>query len=309
MKKMRTICTVLSLVLTMTAASGCFIVDGQKMKKVKGTYQLTRYSDTPSYERKEGYTPKTFDYIADYGYEVYLVVTGESRGYYVHKDNNTPAYSKEVSLSYTYSQENSAEVEYVAYSDLVTTNAEENRFGVTKDALNYSLPAFDYTQLFTKKPMRSDEKSISWKKVDNATDLSYAKEKLGEIKEYGYEEFALKGVYELSNYTSVNEQTETLENPYQYFFVAVETATGKTSAKVYYALKSDGIDRSENYAITKIEGWQKVKIGDMEWTKEAMSDNTYSYITSEIKQTIVLRDRDNSEKRINELIAEKKPTE
>ena len=85
------------------------------MKSVKGTYKLTNYTYTPQYERKEGYTPTTIDYIADRGYEVYLVVTGESEGYYVHKDNEVEAYSTKVSLTYEYDQDDSSKVSRVQY--------------------------------------------------------------------------------------------------------------------------------------------------------------------------------------------------
>ena len=194
MKKIKLASIALSLLLGITAFSSCMVINSQKMKNVKGTYQLTNYTYTPKHERKANYTPNTIDYIADRGYEVYLVITGENKGYYVHKDNETEAYSTVVDLSYEYDTEDSSKVSYVQYRTSVETvsGAEWNRFGVTKDALNYSLPAFDYTELFTKRPMRSESISKSWKKVDKATDLSYVKKQLGEIKEYGYEDFALK---------------------------------------------------------------------------------------------------------------------
>ena len=310
MKKFKTVCVAMALLLGMTALSGCFVINSQKMKKVKGTYQLTRYTYTPKYERKEGYTPTTIDYIADRGYEVYLVVTGESKGYYVHKDNQTAAYSKEVSLSYQYSTENTSEIDYVKYMD--STSSEWNEFGVTRNALNYSRPAFDYTELFTKRPMRTEAIDKDWKKVDDATDLSYVKEKMGEIKEYGYEEFKLMGLYELNSYAYTEESEEVLENPYQYCFVAMDTAKGVMTAKVYYALKSDMTARTENYTITQLQDWEKVQVGNMEWTRdETWGNYYYNIIAGEnpIKQTIVNIDRDISEAHIAEVIASRMPTE
>lgn len=310
MKKLKTVCVTMALLLGMTALSGCFIINSQKMKDVKGTYQLTHYTYTPKYERKEGYTPKTIDYIADRGYEVYLVVTGESKGYYVYKDNQTEAFSKEVSLSYQYSTENTSEIDYVKYMD--STSSEWSEFGVTKDALNYSKPAFDYTELFTQRPMRSEALDKGWKKVDDATDLSYVKEKMGAIKEYGYDDFKVMGLYELNSYTYTQESAETLENPYQYFFVAVDTAKGVMRAKVYYALKIDGVARTESYTITQLQGWQKVQIGNMEWEQDATWSNQYYNTTAgenPIKQTIVNIDRDISETHIQEVITSRMPTE
>jgi hypothetical protein len=162
------------------------MVSGQKMDRVKGTYKLTSYTRIPQYERREGYTPKTINYLTDedYQYEDYLIVTGNGSGYYVHKDVNTPAYSKEVTLSYQYDEENSSLVEYVVYNDSVSVNASSgvNKLGVTKGYLNYSRPAFDYTELFTKRPMRSEDISVRWERVDKATDLSYVEEELGVLK-------------------------------------------------------------------------------------------------------------------------------
>ena len=108
MKRTR-ILLVLLLVLAFAAnMAGCYMVSGQKMDKVKGTYKLTNYTYTPSYERREGYTPNSRDYINDakYLYEDYLIITGGSTGYYVHKEANAPAYVKEVTLSYIKHQKN-----------------------------------------------------------------------------------------------------------------------------------------------------------------------------------------------------------
>ena len=186
MRKIKYWLVVLLIVAFSMLSFGCYAVQGQKMKTVKGTYKLVHYTYTPSYERKEGYTPTTIDYIADRGYEVYLVVTGTNMGYYVHKDNNTSAYSMEVTLLYEYDQEDSSKVEYVTYADAtqIGSSTSGRKFGVTKNKLNYSLPAFDYTQPFTHKKMRSEDIQKDWEKVDKATDLSYVKKQLGEIKEY-----------------------------------------------------------------------------------------------------------------------------
>ena len=171
MKLFKATWTALLAMIITVCASGCFMVSGQKMKDVKGTYKLTNYIYTPKYERKEGYTPKTVDYLADYGYEVYLIVTGNGNGYYVHKDNETPAYAKQALLSYEYDEDDSSMVEFVSYS--LDYSGTWNKFGVTKNKLNYSKPAFDYTELITKKNMRSESVDKDWQKVSSAIDLSY----------------------------------------------------------------------------------------------------------------------------------------
>ncbi|MBE6943230.1 MAG: hypothetical protein E7453_03075 [Ruminococcaceae bacterium] len=240
MKKTRILLVVLLVIAFALSMAGCYVISGRKMDKVKGTYKLAHYTYTPSYERKEGYTPRHYDYINDeeYQYEDYLIVTGTDTGYYVHKEANAPAYVKEVKLSYEYNAEDSSKVEYVIYNDSISKNSTggTNRLGINRNILNCSKSAFDYTQLITKKPMRTEDYSVRWEKVDNATDLSYAKAQLGDLKEYDYQGFSVRGIYELG--TSANiENGELAEYPYQYFYYVIDTAKGATTAAVYYALK------------------------------------------------------------------------
>ena len=108
----------------MLTLAGCYTISGQKMKNVRGTYKLTSYTYTPTYERKEGYTPRTYNYLEDeeYQYEDYLIITGTGMGYYVHKEAGSAAYVKEVTLSYEYDEEDSSKVEYVIFNDALTVN-------------------------------------------------------------------------------------------------------------------------------------------------------------------------------------------
>jgi hypothetical protein len=171
-----------------------------------------------------------------YKYEEYLVITGTDKGYIVHKDASGESYVKEVTLKYEYSEENPKKIEYVTYNDSLTVNSDEsglNRLGVAKGNLNYNKAAYDFTQLITKKPMRSEALSVKWEKVSNATDLSYANAKISGLKYYSYAAFAVRGLYKLNTY-KVTETSEHL-NPYQYFYIAVDTANGISTANVYYA--------------------------------------------------------------------------
>ena len=86
---------VLLLAISIIASlCSCYTISAQKLDNVKGTYKLTHYTYTPSYERKDGYTPTHRNYITDekYLYEDYLIVTGSNTGYYVHKAKDTEAY-------------------------------------------------------------------------------------------------------------------------------------------------------------------------------------------------------------------------
>lgn len=292
MKRTRILLVLLLVIAFAANMAGCYMVSGQKMDKVKGTYKLTNYTYTPSYERREGYTPNSRDYINDekYLYEDYLIVTGGSTGYYVHKEANAPAYVKEVTLSYEYNAEDSSKVEYVIYNDALTVSSSTNngnRLGVSGKVLNFSRPAFDYTQLFTKKPMRSEDLYVRWEKVDRATDLSYAKAQIGDLKEYDYQSFAVRGIYELGTSTNI-ENGELAEYPYQYFYYVIDTAEGVSTATVYYAFKeTPTMQVKETVSFShRVGDWSEMTLDGQVWRIDAGYGNHYYSESDGLRHTI-----------------------
>lgn len=171
MKKLKIWASTLLLVMLIVMSAGCYVVKGQRMSRVKGTYELTRYT------RTDGKTSEVTDYIEEYGYRVYLVVTGSSEGYYVYQDeeSTTPRYQT-VTLSYEYDQDNSKLVEYVIYR---IYNEDEQRFGVTKNALNFSRPSIKWGE-----NLAQDGIDMDWKRVSAKTDLSYVESQLGTLEKY-----------------------------------------------------------------------------------------------------------------------------
>ncbi len=310
MKKIKVILSVLLIAALLAAMSGCYVIRGQKMDKVKGTYKLTNYTYTPSYERREGYTPDRRDYVNGdkYLYEDYLIITGSGSGYYVHKEAGAPAYVKEVTLSYEYNQDDSSKVDYVVYKDvLMGSTSDINRLGVNGNILNHSKTGMDYTQLFTGKKMRTDEFSVSWKKVDNATDLSYVQKQLGTLKEYDYEGYGVRGIYEL--WSSTDMETGTLiESKFQYFYYVIDTAKGTTTAKVYYALKETPTQQVEKTVPFSGDGeWATMTIDGALWYVDP-DWGTYYYNESEgLKHQIICVSSDISDARLQELIAGRLP--
>jgi hypothetical protein len=292
MKKSRLLVVALLIVAFAVNMTGCYMISGQKMDKVKGTYKLTNYTYTPSYERREGYTPNSRDYINDeaYLYEDYLIVTGTATGYYVHKEVNAPAYVKEVRLSYEYNAESPSVVEYVIYNDVLTASSSTNngnRLGVSKNILNFSRPAFDYTQLITNKAMRSEDLSVRWEKVDTATDLSYAKAQVGDLKTYNYQSFAVRGIYELGTSSSI-ETGELAEYPYQYFYYVIDTAEGVTTATVYYALKeTPNMQVKETISLSRTaEDWSEMMLDGETWCIDPTWGNYYYRESDGLKHSI-----------------------
>ncbi len=292
MKKFRILLVALLVIAFAATLTGCYMISGQKMNEVKGTYKLKSYTYTPSYERKEGYTPNSTDYINDekYLYEDYLIVTGTSTGYYVHKEANAPAYVKEVTLSYEFDVKDSSKVEYVIYNDALTagnTTNDGNRLGVSRSGLNFKRPSLDYTQLFTHKKMRSEYLYVYWEKVDKATDLSYAKKQVGDLKEYDYEGYAARGIYELG--TSANiENGELAEYPYQYFYYVIDTAEGVPTATVYYAFKeTPTMQVKETVSFShRVGDWSEMTLDGQVWRIDAGYGNHYYSESDGLRHTI-----------------------
>ena len=306
--KIKRLLAILLIVTMLFTTASCYMISGQKMNQVKGTYKLTTYSYTPKHERRDGYTQKTYDYIngEEYLYEDYLIITGSSIGYYVHKQVGQDAYVKEVTLSYEYSQDDSSKVEYIIYNDSITVNGDEgglNRLGVNRDTLNYTKASFDYTELFTKREMRSESLSVSWKKVNKATDLSYVEEQLGNLIKYDYKSFSVRGIYHLL--TSNNTVGDDIsENKYQYFYYVIDTAENGIRATAFYALKSSpSTVESREASISRIDDeWNSIKLDGNIWTVDPYTKNCYKANIEGVEYKIVQVSNGISENSIKSII-------
>ena len=170
MKKLKVLTPLLLVIAILFLSTSCYIVSGQKMKYVKGTYELT------SYTRTNGKTNAVTDYMETIGYKAYLVVTGTGEGYYVFTNNTTAPTYRKVTLTYEYNTEDSSKVDYVIYR---FQGEEEQRLGVTRDSLTYSRIAIKLSE-----NIYSDGYYMGWKKVSKTLDLSYAEEQLGSLTEY-----------------------------------------------------------------------------------------------------------------------------
>lgn len=305
MKKIRVILSVLLIAAMLAALSGCFVIRGQKMHNLKGTYKLTNYTYTPQYEYKGSPTRTGTDYINDekHLWEDYLVITDSGMGYYIHKAVGIPAYVKEVSLSYEYSEEDSSKIEYVVFKDVLTTTAEsgKNRVGVNGNVLNYSKSAMDIPKLeiLGGGYIRTEDISVRWEKVDDATDLSYVKGKLGELKEYDYTGYGARGIYELNSPTEI-ETGNAVDSKFQYLYYVVDTAKGVTNAKVYYALKETPTQHVEKTVpFSGSADWSTLTIDGTVWTREG---NCYYSESEGLKHQITCVDHNISDERLQELI-------
>ena len=314
MKTLKSLLAVLLILSFLMTAASCYIISGQKMRTVKGTYKLTHYTYTPKHERKEGYTPKTIDYINDeaYKYETYLVVTGTGTGYYVHKDASNPAYVKEVTLTYEYNSEDSSEVEYVIFNDStgINSNSGTNRLGVTRGNLNYTKNAIDYQELITKRPMRTEALSVRWNKVSDDTDLKYAEEQLGTLKKYDYYAYGARGTYELANSWNI-ETGEPYESPYNHLFCIIDTAENNINVTVCYATVE--VPTSTIISHPKIErlaeDWSSFSIDGVVWTRDPQLKNNYYYEADNIRHTLRYISNDVTDRTVKEQIESRMPIE
>ena len=260
---------IIALVLSM---SSCYVISGQKMRVVKGTYKLTNYTYTPQHEQKDGYTAKTYDYVNDeeYMYEDYLIVTGDSRGYYLHKEASGDNYVKEISLRYEYDTVDSKKVNYVIYNDSAALNADTgiNRLGVMKNSFNYSKTAIDMTLPISKKNMRTESISISWKKLTRIGDVSYVTGLFNEMKYYDFDSFGRRGIYELTP----KNLPEGEVNEYKYFYYVIDTAQEQWSATAYYSLL--GSDEQEKRSVSLMrttDDWSAIEVDGAQWTTDPFS--------------------------------------
>ncbi|MBQ7369346.1 MAG: hypothetical protein IJW58_00045 [Clostridia bacterium] len=268
MKQLRKICMILATALTMVFLAGCYVVQAQPMKNVKGTYQLTKYTYTRAYDHGKP-KPTAIDYIVDRGFEEYLVVTGTGAGYFVHKDNETEAYCLNVNLAYQNSEEDSSKIDRFKYQ-IPLDNSWSEDFGVTKGGLNYYLPSVNWGQWLG----HSKEVDIDWKKVSDATDLSYVETKFPNLTKYTNEEWAMNVVFELSSTKNITTQewVQEEDNPYEYYYIAINSI--EKQATTYYALKENLIQQKETKSITLVDGWNTIQIDGVEWTK---NDGSYTY--------------------------------
>ena len=286
---------------------GCYMISGQRMDALKGTYKLTNYTYTPQYNSNNSYRPATSDYINDakYQYEDYLIITGTEMGYYVHKDASGNAYVKEVSIVYERNAEDSSKIEYVTYYDAASRNQtqNENRLGVSGNTLNYSSPGLDIGSI------RTRDLYVRWEKVDRTTDLSYAKAQVGDLKEYDYQGFAARGIYELE--TTISAETgEVIESRYQYFFYVLDTSKDAPTATVCYALKeTPTAEVKETVALSNLSGdWSRISIYGAIWERDPLYGK-YNSEADGLGYTIYQASRNILDAQLQDMITNRLPTE
>lgn len=214
MKKV--ILSILILVFGLSLFTSFTACTPDKMEKIVGTYKLV--TDT-----RTKYQQETVDNIEKYGREAYIVLTGGERGYYVYKDNETPAFAREVKLEYY--KNDKGQVSTVCY--MLKTGEKSKTFNVDSKK-DVSLVSRWYS---ANKLM--DAYDLTYKKISDATDLTAVKKNCGDLPVFGY------GLYEYNStfYAEIESQYQKNFNKYIYKYFAIDSS--KCTATMYYALKSD----------------------------------------------------------------------
>ncbi len=250
--------------------SGCYIIQAQTMDNLKGTYKLTRYTTTDkryvkNEEGKEVVETKVVDELEEHGYQIYLVVTGDNRGWYAYKTKDTDGYIREVELSYTTNSEDSNKYDYVAYKYFNETSSES--LGISKKALHQARPAIlEKSSGCSNLVIHQVGYDKDWTRISDDTDLSKVmhEDELGsDIAVYEFEAYNLQGVYQRSvNYSYTDSE-------YDYYYALLDTERETMKATVYYSKKGAAANEVEEKDITLVNGWATIRIGDEEWTRSS----------------------------------------
>ena len=182
MKIIKRLTFVLAVILAFGMFTGCYVVNGGKFDKVKGTYILDVYSRTyPANESEE--EGEKHDYIEERKITEYLVISeidGEDktvgRGYLVRKEGDGEIFAAKIIIKFTYDSEETENINYVAFKGSVT---EQPEFGVNTKKL------FGNTTLNKTLPnvfQRGYTDSFKYKRLNTKTDLSYVTKKLGKFE-------------------------------------------------------------------------------------------------------------------------------
>ncbi len=180
MKKLITTLVACWLGIVCLFGAGCYVQQVQPMKNVKGTYKLTTYTKTEKNKNESGTVVETkTDLVATDEIAAYLVVTGEETGYYAYQSNTVSAHLVEIAFSYEADEEETDKYGFVSYQALLPMEIEFTRLSITKNGLNFSRPVMYTTIKDT--VLKQAGYSVKWTKENDATDLSYVFEQLGEL--------------------------------------------------------------------------------------------------------------------------------
>lgn len=227
------------------------------IEEVEGTYELEifsrRYPDQMP-EVAEGETPPeqtytTHDYMQEAQVKAYLVLNKDGDGYAVYQDKDTELFVESIRITYNTSEE--SKISTLTYTngyaanrttgvkkekdpipgrgeETLYVNARSNGVTLVRD---YQI----YHAVLLPGAERPYSQSVTYRKVDKATDLSYVNKRLKKtLTAPAFELQGLNGLLVIgSSYSDQNAE---------YVYCALEINAVTKKASLYYALLSDGED-------------------------------------------------------------------
>lgn len=173
-------CAVLVALMCFTLTS-CYVSHPAKMAKLVGTYAIKTFTRKDANASSD--TDPT-DLIKENGVVAYLVVADNGYGYYVYKDNETPLTVNRVTITYAYDEEDLSKVKTITYTDgLPHTGDKYPGSGSELLGLNFRLFTKELNYSHGTAFKQKYSQSVVYKKVNNATDLSFVQKKLGSLPE------------------------------------------------------------------------------------------------------------------------------
>ena len=242
-KRILSFTLVLILILSVAAVlSGCYVVKSGKMSQIEGTYQLT------------GYSGKT-NYLEEREITLFMVIRGDGTGYYAYKSNTEEPHIAELRCRFTSDPENPGTYSYVEIN--FTGSGEPCKLAVNAPVwdigTNLNSQTIVWKPIVWGEPLEVDyHLSVSFKRVDRATDLSYINNNFGAYTPLPHGVLLYDGTYEINNIESTQTEGEAVENPYVYLYVKLDLVDG--TAKTWYMLKENEQAIEETHRLEVVKG-------------------------------------------------------
>lgn len=243
MKKTFVVSILIFCVLCIVALTGC---TAEKTDKVVGTYVLSTKTTQAVDEQT------ATDYIAINEITEYLVLTGKEKGYRVYKDKNTTLYCTEVKIEYSENDKkklNSVliypDVSDEDDSDLLYVDSKSGgiKLVYVRQGINSSIHSLRYTY------------TTEYTKISSDVSLKAVEKELGtSLNVVPYELTACHGLCSFDVFE---------EDKYIYAFAYFDLF-GKT-AKIYYAEKSDSVQRTLDLALSYDLSAKTLTVGEYQF--------------------------------------------
>lgn len=223
---------IITIIITVVAATGC---EAASMDKITGTYELTVKT------RQHVDESTATDLMEKYEIKCYLVIDGSQKGYYIYQDKDSALTCTEMKVEYTYDSDDTSKVSSVRiYTDPLSSSSDSYYVNYNKsdktNHLMYRIPGIHSSLA----PSLEYTRVADFTQISSDTTLATVKSKLGvDIKVLPTELRYINGLQTM--------YTENDNSPYIYRYYDIDVLGG--TAKLYYALKADGVKHEETKTV------------------------------------------------------------